>query len=600
MALFGAMQLHAQDLSKLIPSDAVAVLSLNAKSYSSKVDMDKVMELDFFKKFDEQVSKEMGESYDLISLIYKDPKAAGVELKPKSYMYVQWLDTLFMGAYICHIADKKKFEDFVNNLPMKGEATVQKAKGYKYLTQMGGSIAWTNSVAMISYVDGESRNLYKGLDYDDENYYDKLEARREAFEKSKEAVLIERQNALVNVTNSVNSNANFVAFNTSKYDAGVWLNTSNFGELIQKMQNSSPMLSSQAQMLESMGDIWKDSYYHLLLSFDDGEINMTQNSYTNERMFELYKGIYNKEINPKMFDYVNANNMLGFGLVGFDIKKLAEATLEVYIPVMEQLPQFGGGKARSMFDLLGIALDEDDLANVLSGVMMMAVTDFKEIDIDYIDYEYDDDYNLQKIEKTRKETVPIVIAELGIGNKEHFMMIMKALQNYQIIKEEDGVYSPAIPNAIDVKMIIKNDMLIVTNDPELLNGGFENGIKKKDRLAPTMLAEVLKYNQYFYMNIPKIMAVSMDANKYMSDSEKEIMTLFQEKAESVKLMGVEIGDKKFTYRFKATMTDKKENSAMQLFKILNELYLKNMESESSDDEPVEIEMIEEEEPEDKN
>jgi len=582
VALIGAIQLNAQDLSKLIPNDAIGVMSINAKSYSSKVDMDKIMELEVFKS-KEEMGKEIS---DIIDQLFEDPKQAGIEMEPKSYMYMQWMDTLFRGAYICSLSDRKKFEQFVDKLPMKGDATVKKAKGYQYILMNGTSIAWNKSVMMLSFVEGENKNLYKGLDYDDENYYDKLEARELAFDKQKEAILIQKQGMISAVKSSIKSNSNFTKFDASNYDVGVWVNMSILGDIIQKEQSDSPILASQAQMWGNMTELWQDTYYHVLLTFDAGEINLVQHSYVNDKMYDMYKDLYNQKVNPKLFNYVNASNMMGFGLITLDIKKTFEAILDVYVPIIDQMPLYGGGKAESVLDLLGIALDEDALATILDGQMLVAVTDYKEVEISYVDYEYDDDYNLQKIEKTRKEEIPLIVAELGIGNQENFKKIINSLKTFQILTEEDGIYSLAIPNpGLDVKLVLTDDIAIITNDPELLAADLSVGLKKKDKLDADLMAEVLQHNQFFYIDIPNVMNTMMKVNKYMSTSEKETVEMVKEKLDNLKLMGIETGDHVFTYRFKASMTDKKTNSAEQLFQMVNEVYLK--EKAGSSEQPVE-------------
>lgn len=569
-----ALQLPAQDLLKLIPSDVVGVVAINADSYNKKVDMDKVMELEVFKKFDERMKKDMGDNYDLISLIYKDPKAAGVNIEPQSYMYIQSLDSLFFGSFIYSISDKKKFEDFLNALPMVKSDNIQKGKGYKYVSIATGAIAWTGKVGMLSMVEGEKKDLYKGLDYDDENYYDKLEARRKKFDDAKKAVLAQKLDMIISVDNSITSNANFQRFSKETYDVGMWINMEPLGKAIQDAQ-ANPMLVKQAQMMESMNELWKDTYYHTLLTFDGGEVNLIQRSYMSDRLFDLYQGIYDKKVKPKMFDYVNASNMLGFGVIAVDIKKLFSATLDTYMPMLDQMPPYGGGKAEAILDLLGVALDEDALANVLDGEMLVAVTDFKEVEVTYFEHEYDEDYNLKKIEKTRKQQMPLVVGEIGIGNKENFMKIIKSLEAFQIIAKENGIYKLTIPNAeFDMQMAVLDNMLLITNDKELLGKNLLKGVKKKDRIDPAMSAEVLKHNQYFYMDIQNIISAIMAEDKYMSTSEKETMTMMKEKFDDMRLMGIEKGDKMFTYRFKVNMTDKKTNSAMQLFQIANEVYLK--------------------------
>lgn len=572
--LISATFIQAQDLTKLIPSDAIGVFGINAENYSKKVDMDKVLELDVMKMMDSQLKSQMQDSYDLISLIYKDPKAAGVNLFPKSYVYTQLLDSLVLGAYITGVSDKKKLEEFLQGLPMIDASQIQKGKGYRYVSIASASVAWTSDVLMVAFVEGEQKNLYAGLDYDDEEYYDKLDARRKAFDKTKAAVLSEKLDMVVKVNQSVEGNANFAQFQKSTYDMGLWLNLETVMNLVQKTQDESPMMAVQAQMMESMSELWENNYHHTLLTFDDGEINMAHKSYTNDRLFNLYKGVYDKKLQPKMMKYVNGASLLGLGAFSVDIKKTFEAALEIYRPMFDQIPQFGG-QAESVLDLLGIALDEDALANIFDGEMLVAVTDFKEVEVTYIAHEYDDDYNLKKVEKTRKQQLPLIVAELGIGNKENFMKLIQALENFNVLTLKDGIYTLALPDAsgLNLKLALVDGLAIITNDDALLANGLDKGVKKKDQLSADLQADMLKNNTYFLFDVPNIVNAVMGVNKYMSTSEKEMMEMVKSNFDEVRLTGIEEGDKHYTYHFKVKMIDQKMNSAMKIFEIINEAFM---------------------------
>ncbi len=103
--------------------------------------------------------------------------------------------------------------------------------------------------------------------------------------------------------------------------------------------------------------------------------------------------------------------------------------------MMSEIPQYGA-MSGSVLDLLGIALDEEALAGIFKGDVLIALTDVMEKEVKYIDYEYDEDYNMTKVEKTRMQTVPMYVAEMTIGNKENFNKILSALKGFKVISED--------------------------------------------------------------------------------------------------------------------------------------------------------------------
>jgi hypothetical protein len=567
---FCATSLFGQ-ASKLIPNDAVAVMSIHSESFEKKVDMDKVWQMEIFKEFDTKAKTELKENYDIVSRIYKEPSKAGVNLFPRSYGYVQKADEMVFMAQVFNMASKDKFEDFLKNGLMKSgpQMTIEKSSGFEYIFMDEAALAWNDKAIMFATVQGDQKGLYEGLDYDDEAYYEKLDERRKKFATEKKAMLVKKLSGVIAKNVTAISNSNFMEFKKATHDVGMWLNMDYISQFIaESAMNESSMKMEEAKMMEYLAGITEDSYYHALVNFKAGEAEMDIKTYTNEKMFDLYKGVYSKNINPDFFNYVNGGQLLGFASVAIDIEKAVAATLEVYKPMMAEIPQYGK-MSGSVLDLLGIAIDEKALAGVLKGDVLVALTDVAEKEVKYIDYEYDEDYNMTKVEKTRKQTVPMYVAEMTIGNKDDLMKILGALKSFQIISEKDNMYSVTAPGMeIEVNMIVKNNLLVISNDMNLL----KNGASKSNRLNTTIQAEALKNNTFMYMNFQNLFSKIMEVEE-MSGSDKLTMQYFKSMFSHAKFKGTEVGDKMFTNKFVVSMNDKKTNSAMQLFQIANKMYL---------------------------
>ncbi len=310
--------------SKLIPNDAVAVMSIHSESFEKKVDMEKIWQMEMFKEFDTKAKGELKENYDIVSRIYKEPSKAGVNLFPRSYGYVQKADEMVFMAQIFNMADKDKFEDFLKNGVMKSgpKMEIEKSSGFEYIFLDEAALAWNGNAIMFATVQGEQKGLYDDLDYDDEEYYEKLDARRAKFQEEKKAMLVKKLGAVVAKNITAISNLNFMDFKNATHDVGMWLNMDYISQMIaESAMNEAQMPMEEAKMMEYVSGITKGSYYHALVNFKAGEAEMDVKTFTNEKMFDLYKGVYSKNINPDFFNYVNGGKILGFASVAIDVEK---------------------------------------------------------------------------------------------------------------------------------------------------------------------------------------------------------------------------------------------------------------------------------------
>lgn len=573
----GAM---AQIASQYIPKEALVVVSVNADSYAKKVDMSEVMALDLFKMLDGQAQQALQDKYDLVSKIYKAPSEAGVNLFPKSYAYVEMIDSVYLVSYVFSLNDASKFEEFLGQtvMPMSSDQKVMKGKGYSYLTttaQGAMGICWTSNTASIMTVNGESKGMYEGMNFDDPDYYEKLEARKQAMAASQMEVLMSKASRITGIKKeTVGTSPNFILFENSTYDIGAWMNMGAFSDLMMKQAQGEMPPSSAMQMggmLDNLQGMYKNSYYHALLNFDAGALDLKVRTYMPADMMGKYGKIYDKKINPDFFKYIKKEGLLGLGMVAVDMKEAISVALDTYMPIIEAMPEVGG-KAQPTLDLLGIALDEEALANIIKGDMMVGITDVREVETTYIDYEYDEDYNMNKVEKTRKDVQPIVTALATIGNKDNFMKIIKALEGFGVIKKEGMTYKLTIPNAgFSPTIAVQGDLLVVSND-EGLFASMAKGFSKGSQVDAVLQLEALKHNQFFYADITniinKVIAISTPPEK-----EKKMMMLVNDYMKNAHLSGIDNKGAYFQYDFAVNMEDEKMNSAIQIFQMANKAFL---------------------------
>ncbi|MFN3315218.1 MAG: DUF4836 family protein, partial [Raineya sp.] len=515
----------AQTLENRLSASKVAVLvSLNAQNYKPKGKFQTLLELDFIKKIDEDNKKRFPKEYKVISAIYKNPEEAGINAYPRSYIFISTLDSnaIMLGA-VFNLADAKKFERWANTM-WKEEQDVQKVQtdGYTSLTRNDGVIAWNNTCGVIAAVQISDRNFYGGINYDDPDYDKKLEE-KERQSKIKRQELIRSETAQIlkgNVANPIAENENFKTFLAKPYDLGVWLNYEQFSGSINNMLKEIPEISFGAaeRFASRLKTFYKNYYDHILFNTNKGNATVTYQTYLSEKMYQIFGTAFNTRINPNFYKYVEGDKLMGMYAVSGDLKVLGNGLMELYKNFGEDLSKDGQMIAASM-DAMGVMLDEDAILSIMKGDFMIAFTGVKELEVQYTDYQYDGDIYLGPVTKTRKENSATFVMTLTIGNKENLEKIIKLFTTFGGFVMQNGYYEIKDAGKVQSYFTIDNDILLVSNDLELIKEAKNPKIKKP------VEARIQKLTQdnpmLVYVNTQNIVDAILVNNKNISAEERK-------------------------------------------------------------------------------
>ncbi|WP_020530600.1 DUF4836 family protein [Flexithrix dorotheae] len=570
----------SQKLEEYIPSEAMVVLSLNSQSISEKADIPHLLELDIFSFLDAQIKRSQPENQELIINLYKNPNESGITFQPSSFGYLQFLDSMISTAYLIKIKDGNKFQKFAQEviLPQTGQREIETKGNYSIITNGPFGIGWNSDHAIIMVVEeSNSKPNYLYYEESDEAY----EARIEQQEIMKARLLRSEIESHFsgNKKKNITQNANFSLHQQNNSDIGLWVNFEGFSRQLSSAFNSlegSPM-AMDPEALKDWANGWlENNYYHINMYFENGQIRLAQKQFLSDKLFNITKDIYKEGVNPKFVKYINGKNLLGFMALSIDQKALFNAIIEMYMPIIEAAPQYGK-YATTGKDLLGIILDEDAITEIFKGDILFAVTDLKEVEITYTDYEYDDNFNLNETQKTKKETQPIFTALATIGNKENFNKIIKGLENFEIARynSKGKYYDLIIPKApINPYLAIIDDMVLVTNDASLVSKRLKKGIKKKDLMDKSLQPLITENSISMFMNLGNIIEVVKEEGKdNMKPKDLETMDQLSTTLDNWEFKGVKVGDKSFESEFISNFKDKNKNSFTAFLEMLNSVYL---------------------------
>ncbi|WP_255535129.1 DUF1573 domain-containing protein [Cellulophaga sp. E16_2] len=318
-------------------------------------------------------------------------------------------------------------------------------------------------------------------DYDSSFYSDDYYAEQDRKREIREAKRVEkRKDAMVSVIEkakatlkgnyaegSILMNSSYIkSVGAGKDEATVWVNdfTTLYKEAI-------PSYFGNSYYGDNPYDIFNyDRLYGGMsltskLNFDDTNASIKTIYTMNEEMAEYQRAIYNGKMNSNFYKYFNEDNMSGY----FSINTSTEGTLKAYPKLVDAM--FDGVEKEHLEDfvpiatrLISILLDEEAIAKVVRGDMLLVMNGVENVEVTYTTYDYDENYESVEVTKTKTEAVPNFILMITSEEKEIFNRLMRIGIKEGAVTAENGFYQVEIPDApFTVNMLFKDNTLLISN-----------------------------------------------------------------------------------------------------------------------------------------
>lgn len=563
--------------TRLSSKKTAALVSINANNYKPKGKAEVLLELDFFKNLDKNNKRDYPKDYKLVSSIYNSPKDAGVNAYPKSYIFVNTLDTngIMVGA-LFHIADSKKFEKWVN-------AVLQKDKDYQKVQVEGLNVfisrdavfSWNDKYGLIAAINMNDKDLYSQVNYDDPNYEAKIQEIEKQRKLQRANLLKEEATNILSgkVENPISENANFQIFANKSHDLGIWLNQEQFSTSIGSMLREFPQWRSVSmeRFASRLKSYYKGYYDHILFSANNGNASVSYQTYLSDKIYELFGTAFNTRINPDFYKYVEGEKLLGLYAVSGDLKKLGNGFIEIYRDLFNEDLSKDGKTIAAAFDVMTVLLDEEDIFTLMKGDFMIAFTDVREMDVTYTDYQYDGDVYVGPTKKVRKEVAPVYVMMMGIGNVDNFMKFIKFSNVLGGLKQKDTYYEIESEGKTQSYLAIHNNILIISNDVDLIT----KNLAKADKIKKPVDAKLQKLTQdnpmLVYFNTANIIDALLKDDKNMSAESKKSLLEMKKDLGDIQVVGPNLQNKTFLSEGTIFAKNTKANSLKVLVRTINHL-----------------------------
>ena len=584
LLVFVINNLSAQDLKQFIPKDAFFVMEVNTKSMNSKYDLSKIKQYDFM----QMLEKELQGSNSKMSELYKDPKSAGVAENSSYYMYGTNKDDEMNFKMLMEIEDKSKYAEMIKEMS-GAEIRSSKDKSFSFATYEGSTFGWNNKYAVISFPSTSSpseedvfndESIEEEIteqDVDEERLesvptppeMEKPEMPTNISPKMMKETLAELNGLFRNTAkNSVVSDPSFLKTMAKSHDIKLWMNYENGmpgrGNEMMKMPGLPPA------MKEIMGDMYKGYTVDAGFDFNDGAVDVTMNTNMDGDMAKIFRSATNRTLNKNFAKYIKNENLLGYFSMAYNIDNTIGTLKEVFSPMEKEIVDAEKG-LDGMLQSFGMGMNSSDIYKLLRGDFVLAMTGVREFEKEVTTYEYDDDFNRTEVKSMKKETMPEFVMLFSSESQENVQKLFDMGKNMSMLAKGEKFYTAAIPGSpMDVNMTMQNGMLIVSNDPDLMNGNLKKGLKRKKRISKNHQKDLLLNSQTFFWDLDSTikMAKTMMPN---DPTTEKMMTSLEDTMESFTMNTSKMVGNTLVSKGKIAFKNKKMNSIEQFFNLLNEM-----------------------------
>ena len=460
---------------KVIPKDAIAVVSFDLQSLYKKADVEELQKLKSFQKIKEELNNNNKEMGKIFSEILNDPKASGIDFKKNAYLFA-FNNKKYGGdsrqphiGITAVLSDDNKFKDLLNRVSQAKNLQLDiKKEGTLNIVRLdqGTYLSWDSK--KILFLKGDNTEA-TGVDI----------VLKKLYEQSK--------------SEQITDIKGFSDFLDGQKDINVWLNFGGF------VQDDSIFLNGMvASLYRGLFNMQKDSYFYGFIDFGKDDIKLTTYSIYNEetakllKKYDLYDITFDKDI------LKNTPEKLPLAMGGaINVKNYYEFLKAQF------------GKDFNEDDLIRVlstqGLTKDNVLNFFGGSFVLAIEGFENqkyisYDLDLVeDKQSDDSYEYKEVEKERM--FPVFGLSFNIGDKT---LLDKGI-TLAGLALENGYYKLPLQKDLTFYFAYNNKAFYGSNSPKgveaFLKGGVSNNAVNSD-----FGKHVSKDLAYFYM--------SLDPNNY--------------------------------------------------------------------------------------
>lgn len=340
------------------------------------------------------------------------------------------------------------------------------------------------------------------------------------------------------------------------------------------MGMGSEYMQAMSMMTGFMEVFYADTYFSMGLNFENGKMAMRSSLFFNEDMKKLYQGMFDVKFNKKLLRYVKGGDQLfGYYYMNFNIKKTIEEGKGLMYKLFDATPQYGE-MAADVMQILGIVIDEDAIAKVMKGDMLLTVSGLQTVAVTSKTYEFDADFNYVEKDTVMMKTLPVMTILASYGSEKDVKKFINLGLHSKVLTQEGNHYKMTVPETgVDFYLAMQKGVLILTNNRYLIQQNLEKGFAKKLQLDKKHRKLLCQNAAVMFWDIPNTVRAAAgneaDTNVgpmgYLNMLGKE----FENMLWTTSKKPVNAVESRFDFNF----AKKDVNALQQFFNFVNEIYL---------------------------
>lgn len=254
------------------------------------------------------------------------------------------------------------------------------------------------------------------------------------------------------------------------------------------------------------------------LFMDDKEMRIKSDVVLDKENARAYKRMLKNKLNRKFYKYVDSENLIGFGSYAINtqayLEEFPRLFSQTYGTVLgteyQEIVEFGS-------ELFSLLLDEKAIGKVIKGDALWLLNGVSPKEVSYISYDYDDEYEVTQVEKTKVEMQPDFLMMFSSDDTRIFEKLLKLGIKEEIVSLNNHIYhihSGKSPFDIFVTMT-DGIVFIGTSSTDLIkihNHQFNKSISRTDK-------KLLKGNNITMLFNPENLTGKIPA-ELLEDEEK--------------------------------------------------------------------------------
>jgi len=584
---FASMSLFAQGLMTHVPQNALFVTEMHLDRMNKKVNLDSLGSLPFVS----QINKGAPE-------FLTDPGKYGIDAKKKVVVFYGMERDLTYFGILIPVDNMDRLSKISEG--MDGKYMVEASNNYFSIKEKNNFFgeeqikafgAFNESFLLIFNGNQSSSSLYN----QDMSREEREDRRNNAFQYEQDAINAQIKRIMeMGTSGSIINNPFYKYQNTDEGEVNVWMNSAAGLSNYQQVLGGNPMFKGIYNQLKGLTD---DSYVFGSISMDEGEMVMDFKTQTSPKLEELTKEINKARINKRFYRYVKQENLMGYSSLAFNSYNAGESYREIITPLLDSLPNVPPGMGSSLFDVLDIFIDEEAIAELIPGNLMFAVSGLSSFETEYTTYIYNDStFESEEVIRTKTETFPEFTFMLSTDDEENMENILEAIAKVPMgrkssLMANQGLYY-TIPQVkknlgMDVFLTVRNDILFITNNSDLMKPAYDKGYDRKVRMDKVHKKAMRKSNQVLYVNFENIIdqVKELPGGDFQREEPQKAFSILSDNIGELWSRQYKRRDPFRSY-VKLTMKDDDENILWQVGQMINSIYLATANENRSNRPPV--------------